>query len=125
MRFAICLVVLVGCAGDGGESPLVATGCDVDSPCAPGEKSCSIPEANGLTKRCGCIETGASDPWWACSDCPFGETDTPVSCSQPGLSCNITTWEHDCACGCTAEGWWSCSAGTIGSHCPTPPSSGS
>jgi len=128
MRSVLCaLLLLVGCDAasntndgtTGGIDPAQCPSGAMD-PCPPGVTSCDIPEDSGLTKRCSCVETG-SQYWWACSDCPFGEGSEPVACTTPGLGCNITTWEHDCECGCTATGWWSCQGGTIGSHCPMAP----
>lgn len=127
---ALCIVVLTivlgGCEepypapADGSIDGPGAAACATNSPCPPGELSCTIPEASGLVNSCSCVMTGLQY-WWACSNCPFGEGDGPVACSTPGLGCNITTWEHDCFCGCTATGYWDCMPGTIGSHCPKAP----
>jgi hypothetical protein len=121
------MAVLFGACDQGTPAPIhdgsidtPNAACAMNSPCAPGELSCSIPEMSGLTKTCSCVTTG-NQPWWACSDCPFGEGNDPVACATPGLGCNITNWEHDCFCSCTASGYWDCTPGTIGSHCPKAP----
>ncbi|HEY5926060.1 MAG TPA: hypothetical protein VIV11_30450 [Kofleriaceae bacterium] len=106
-------------SGSGSGSDSGSASCATDSPCPPGETSCLIPQANGLVNSCQCITTG--DPWWACSNCPFSETSDPVTCATAGIGCNITTWEHDCFCTCTASGYWDCMKGTVGSVCPTAP----
>jgi hypothetical protein len=101
-----------------GSSALMA--CATNSPCPPGEESCTVQDSSGLTNRCSCVGAGG-DRWWACSNCPFGEGTEPVACATPGLGCNITTWEHDCSCSCTNSGYWNCTPGTIGSTCPQAP----
>lgn len=121
MRFAFVMIFVLGCSGGSQDEPLVPLGCDVASPCPAGETSCALSLPSGLTKSCQCIDFGSGDPWWACSTCPFGEGTEPIACTMPGLGCNITNWEHDCDCTCTAEGWWSCAGGTVGSTCPKPP----
>ena len=50
--------------------------------------------------------------------CGFGEGRYAVACTEPGRSCQIVTWEHDCDCSCGSDGWWYCLEGTIGSRCP-------
>lgn len=123
------LVVFVACdwtynpprtTGGDDDAPIESCWSGSDAPCPQGQTSCSIHEANGLTSTCSCVTT-SSQPWWACSDCPFFEGSGAVACSQPGLGCGIVTWEHDCDCSCGSDGWWHCIAGTIGSMCPNPP----
>ena len=94
--------------------------CAPGSPCEYGEVSCDIPEPSGLVNHWECVMS-ADFYVWRCSDCPFAETSDPVSCATPGIGCTIENWEHDCACECTTDGWWNCTPGTIGSHCPTHP----
>ena len=104
MRIAVVSVAVAAAAAACGlrvvEDDQVVDTCSGDAP--PGSCQCS----NGT---------------WFCSTCPFGEGAGPVACSQPGASCQIETWEHGCDCGCGSDGWWSCFAETIGSHCPEPP----